>query len=151
MAGRKFKFFYRIVPSSEILGFLWGLGVWSLPVWLAGVSQNVHVCRVPNWLIPWGAASTAGVSWEVRMCHDHISALHLPLRSWSSGGRLHQCRYTTDSRRTMPLRRPRRCWIGVSRVPGSWREDCEGHRTVLCSICFPSVFVFFSCRCVSWC
>lgn len=151
MAGRKFKFFYRIVPSPEILGFLWGLGVWSLPVWLAGVSQNVHVCRVPNWAYSmrscqhsWGVLGSQDVPWS-HLCSSS------PLRSWSSGGRLHQCRYTTDSRRTMPLRRPRRCWIGVSRVPGSWGEDCEGHRTVLCSICFPSVFVFFSCRCVSWC
>nr|XP_054399337.1 protein SFI1 homolog isoform X12 [Pongo abelii] len=35
-------------------------------------------------------------------------------RSWSSGGKLCQCRYITDSRRTVPSGRPGRCWTGLA-------------------------------------
>lgn len=100
-------------------------------VLLAGVFRNMCGCHVPAQPHSAGCPGKSG------------SALHLSLRSWCSGGRLHPCRYTTDSRRTVPLRRPRRCWIGVSGVPGSWGGDSEGHRTVSCSISSPSVFVFF--------
>lgn len=102
----------------------------------------------PLGLLPGGAACRAGES-PGRAVTASLPCL--PLRSWSSGGKPRQCRYTTDSRRTVPSGRPGRCWIGVSGTPGSWGQGVKDPGLSHHAVCLPGVFVSSSCLLVSCC